>query len=558
MRSSSFLLNPALLGLVAIAVLGAACSTELQGTTLNRRPIINGTVDTTDTSVVALVYQGQQFCTGTVIAPRWILSAGHCLVEMAGEVGQGFETQSKIFFGTTVGGSGQSIAVTEAHAHPQYYTRSDGAPMYDVSVWKMASDAPVAAMPWQQTTLANPTGDTVRLVGYGVTNAQSQSGNGTRRQVENQVTDMDNMFVYYGNGSSGTCQGDSGGPMFLDGVVIGVCSFGDSTCVQEGANTRVDIFADFIQQYVGTSTTQPQPVTVTITAPASNATVSPSFTVSATATSTAGVAQVSVSVDGTVKQTLSSAPYDFSLTNVAAGTHTIVVKGTGTDGGTGQATIHVTVQATTTGCGTGPACQTGYDCVNGACVPHNGCGGGPACSTGYDCINGACVPHNGCGGGPACSTGYDCINGACVPHNGCGGGPACSTGYDCVNGACVPHDGCGGGPACDSGFACVNGSCVPQLSGCGNGPACDSGFACVNGSCVPQLSGCGDGPACSAGYDCVNGTCVVTTPGGDTGNGGQTTTVSGSSGCQAGGTGSPLGGLGFLLLALALVVRGRR
>ena len=55
--------------------------------------------------------------------------------------------------------------------------------MYDVSVWKLASAAPVAAMPWQQTSLSDPSGKTVQLVGYGVTNANSQSGNGTRREA---------------------------------------------------------------------------------------------------------------------------------------------------------------------------------------------------------------------------------------------------------------------------------------------------------------------------------------------------------------------------------------
>jgi uncharacterized protein (TIGR03382 family) len=488
-------LTSTILTFVALGLLGVACTstTDLPQFTLSRRPIINGSTDSSHQSVVALTWQGQQFCTGTVIAPRVILSAGHCLVEMANEA-QGFSaTAVKIFFGTTVGSSGQSINVVEAHAHPQYYLRNDGAPMYDTSVWIMAQDAPVPPMAWQQTPLGSVTGKTVTLVGYGVTNAYQQTGNGTRRTVSATITDVDNLFLYYGDGYSGTCQGDSGGPMFLNvnGVetVIGVTSFGDQSCVQQGANARTDALADFILQYVATSgPTTPQPVSVSISAPGNGATVASSFGVTATVTSSAGVQKAELLLDGNVAQTVTSQPYNFSLTNVAAGSHQVTVRGTGTDGGTGQASITVTVQAGTTpitGCSAQNPCQTGYSCVNGQCVaqqPTSGCTSSSDCVAGFQCVDSMCVPTLSSGAtGSACTHNSDCDSGMCVDgdtdHGFCT--EECSNDHDCPSGAtcqsiagmslCGPPVATGNG-ATDDGPA-MTGGCQASGSAAGSSSA---------------------------------------------------------------------------------------
>jgi uncharacterized protein (TIGR03382 family) len=497
------------LALLTFALLAAACAPDQPQFTLSRRPIINGATDTSHTSVVALVYQGQQFCTGTVIAPQWVLSAGHCLVEMASEVGSGFQTQVQIFFGTTVGGSGQSIKVTEAHAHPSYYTANDGAPMNDVSVWKMQSAAPVAAMPWQETSLSDPSGKTVQLVGYGVTNASQQTGNGTRREVDGQVTQIDNMFLYYGNGYSGTCQGDSGGPMFLNGTVIGVCSFGDQSCVQEGANTRVDVFADFIKQYVGSSSTPTQPaaVTVSITSPTNGATVSSSFAITANVTSTAGIQQVDFLIDNATVKSLTAAPYTYQATGLAAGAHSITVRGTGTDGGTGQAAVSVTVQAAQpTGCSSSNPCATGYDCVNGTCQVH--------------------TPSGGCSSTNPCATGFTCVSGTCVENTPI---PTGST-----------------GAACTQNSQCVSGMCVDGTTA--NGYCTQS---CATNNDCPNQSACwamGGMSLCGPAYSGIQAT--------DDGTGDQKSVTGG---CNAGGQPvGPAGAVSLLLLAFALVLRRGR
>jgi V8-like Glu-specific endopeptidase len=354
--------RPRLLAALAplCGALAACAGPPAPGFTLARRPIIGGSADTTHAAVVAIVVGGpgmggyQQFCTGTVIAPRAVLSAGHCIAE------SGYlPSDIRIYFGDIVTTAGQAIQVTAAYVHPDYVLGADGIPLNDVSVLMMAEDAPVTPMQWQRQTLPDLTGQPVLLVGYGVTDAAAQNGNGTRRAVEQTVTSQDAMFVYYHGHNDGTCQGDSGGPMIVttSGIetVVAVTSYGDQTCVASGANTRVDAYVDFITQYAGTG---PGPVAVTITSPPNDATRGPSFTVDATITSGAGVASAALLVDGTVVLTALASPWSFPVADLAPGAHQLTVVGHGVDGGAGQATVQLIVSATGTGGG-------GYELIGG-------------------------------------------------------------------------------------------------------------------------------------------------------------------------------------------------
>jgi MYXO-CTERM domain-containing protein len=331
--------------------------------------IINGQPDTTRTAVVALVIKmyNEEFCTGTVIAPRAVLTAGHCIRES-----QIPTSQMAVFFGDKVGGAGTSINVTAANVHPNYYTAADGSPMFDVAVLTLAQDAPVAGMPWQRKTLDDPHGKTVTLVGYGVTNAAAQSGSGTRRTVDEVVTQMDDNFIYFGSGVSGTCQGDSGGPMFLNQngtlTLVAVTSAGDQTCVNFNESTRVDIYADFI------SPLAPVPLTVAIQSPATGSTVGHGFTVQVQADSLAGVTKVDLSLDGAPRSSLYAPPWSFDLQGLADGQHEIDVTATAGDGKTGGATAIVNVVTAKFG----EPCTANTGCEDDVCI--DGASGNGYCS----------------------------------------------------------------------------------------------------------------------------------------------------------------------------------
>jgi V8-like Glu-specific endopeptidase len=397
------------------------------------RPIIGGTVDASHAAVVALVHPlSGQFCSGTLIAPRAVLSAGHCIVQMQSEFQQQGAVFSpldcKVFFGTSVGQAGQSIRVTAATVHPQYAMQANGVPLNDLSVWQLAQDAPTAPMAWQQQPLGDLTGQPVTLVGYGVTDAATKTGNGTRRSADETITRMDASFLYYDGGSTGSCQGDSGGPvLFLENgvpVVVGVTSAGDPSCVQLAVNTRVDPSGNFIVQYAGSSTQPSRPAVVSILSPLEGTLLGGTFTVEASVTSPAGLYHAAALVDGVVAQTLSGAPWRFSVQDLAPGVHEITVRAVGNDGGVGEASVQVEVSATPPPpCSSASPCPTGYACSSGACVTQPPAAAGSSCVQDGNCQSGICLDATSGQGycSQACGTHADCPTGiACQP--GTGGG----------------------------------------------------------------------------------------------------------------------------------------
>lgn len=236
------LASVACLALLACSAAPDDARDEDEQSTEQHRPIVNGTETADWPATGMMMVQGQVHCTGTVVAPRKVLTAGHCI--------QGQSPFDLSFaFGPSDGQVEHWIQVTDAVAHPDY---DDQALTNDIAVLTLAEDAPVAPVDMNPSMDASWIGQTVTLVGYGVTDGTAQQGIGTKREVSVVIDDVQPTTLGYTTTNGETaCNGDSGGPAYATAngglVVAGVTSYGDLECQQYGVYTRVDAFLPWIE-----------------------------------------------------------------------------------------------------------------------------------------------------------------------------------------------------------------------------------------------------------------------------------------------------------------------
>ena len=162
-------------------------------------------------------------CTGTVIAPRAILTAAHCLPSTTASI--------NVFLGTGPQQPAQSFT-----PHPAW--RESNATAFDVGVILMPADIGRTPMPLLLSRDAR-VGETAIVAGWG----RDGSGPGaTLRAGAATLTGVTALTLQttFTTTASSVCQGDSGGPILLNesgawaiGGVISAnstiaCSFGDN------------------------------------------------------------------------------------------------------------------------------------------------------------------------------------------------------------------------------------------------------------------------------------------------------------------------------------------
>jgi secreted trypsin-like serine protease len=201
---------------------------------------------------VAEVHLGKSFlCTGTLIAPDWVMTAGHCGSITGSAVATPIAFPPAlidVYIGSNRAGQGELVPVSQAIVSPDYIATQG----YDVTLLKLsraASSAPTLVAGAGETSAWAP-GSLETIVGWGAT---SEGGDTPDTLQEAQVpvtTDAYCAGAYsefdartmlcagYPEGGVDTCQGDSGGPMFgttAAGVrrLVGATSFGEG-CARPG------------------------------------------------------------------------------------------------------------------------------------------------------------------------------------------------------------------------------------------------------------------------------------------------------------------------------------
>lgn len=233
------------LGLACLVLFG--CSAEVQGLAGNTAAIVAGTPITGESAVVAVVRRrlscgetpSTVLCSGTLVAPRVVLTAAHCVLD---EAPRG---SLEVFFGDELGADGAYVVVLRQTVHPDF---DDETSRDDLALLLLAADAPVESLPLPTVSVDDlPMGSPLRAVGFGQT-GRTVRDSGTKREGILTLSEVRGGAFDATANPSMTCVGDSGGPVFadIDGVaqLVGVTSRGDFSCMDFALNMRVDVAVD--------------------------------------------------------------------------------------------------------------------------------------------------------------------------------------------------------------------------------------------------------------------------------------------------------------------------
>jgi len=204
-------------------------------------------------------------CTGTLIAPNAVLTAGHCV-----------DVATRVFFGNDVNKNGKIVPVARRERHPDYQKGRNN----DLMVLVLGADVPTVPPRVISPGSIIEAATDARVVGFGNTDMHGSFGYGIKRQTDVPIASpscqgtmngRDDQVVYGCDPNleliagkpllaKDTCNGDSGGPLyvsntrgnwFLAGATSRATRSAINNCGDGGVYVRVDRYRDWIESIPG-------------------------------------------------------------------------------------------------------------------------------------------------------------------------------------------------------------------------------------------------------------------------------------------------------------------
>jgi secreted trypsin-like serine protease len=201
-------------------------------------------------------------CTGTLIAPNVVLTAGHCEV-----------LHTRVFVGNNVARKGRQVRVARHVRHPGWTTGLRNDVMLLILDKPVPGVKPRAMAPSKLIDAATD----ARVVGFGTTDVGGTTGYGVKQQTDVPIVSPACRGRVKGRGDAAvygchagqeivagkplllhdTCRGDSGGPLyiadaqgrwFLAGVTSRGTDLATDMCGDGGLYTRVDKYRAWIEK----------------------------------------------------------------------------------------------------------------------------------------------------------------------------------------------------------------------------------------------------------------------------------------------------------------------
>ena len=171
--------------------------------------IVNGTLEPGRPAVVFMYRLDGSACTGTIISPRVVLTANHCV-----------DGAPASYFRIYVGGSRRSFTAEYRVREVRQLPSGGFGSGEDLALLILSAPARETPMEIARESPSRLWGASVTAVGYGETPA---GGSGTKYTTTTIVEGLQGGFILV---EPAVCSGDSGGPLIgPDGLIYGVASF---------------------------------------------------------------------------------------------------------------------------------------------------------------------------------------------------------------------------------------------------------------------------------------------------------------------------------------------